>query len=37
MKILVGRKRVLDCNVRIQVTPDGSGVVTDQEQPDLLA
>ena len=29
MKILVGYKRVVDANVRIQVKPDGSGVVTD--------
>jgi len=29
MKILVGFKRVVDFNVRIQVKPDGSGVVTD--------
>ncbi len=29
MKILVGFKRVVDDNVRIQVKPDGSGVVTD--------
>ncbi|GJM11030.1 MAG: electron transfer flavoprotein subunit beta [Lysobacteraceae bacterium] len=29
MKILVGLKRVVDYNVRIQVKPDGSGVVTD--------
>src|SRR6185437_16463283 len=29
MKILVGYKRVVDYNVRIQVQPDGSGVVTD--------
>ena len=29
MKILVGYKRVVDSNVRIQVRPDGSGVVTD--------
>ncbi|HQV48456.1 MAG TPA: electron transfer flavoprotein subunit beta/FixA family protein [Dokdonella sp.] len=29
MKILVGYKRVVDFNVRIQVKPDGSGVVTD--------
>ena len=29
MKILVGHKRVVDYNVRIQVKPDGSGVVTD--------
>ncbi|MCK9539165.1 electron transfer flavoprotein subunit beta/FixA family protein [Dokdonella sp.] len=29
MKILVGYKRVVDSNVRIQVKPDGSGVVTD--------
>jgi electron transfer flavoprotein beta subunit len=29
MKILVGVKRVVDYNVRIQVKPDGSGVVTD--------
>ena len=29
MKILVGYKRVVDYNVRIQVKPDGSGVVTD--------
>ncbi|MEO6065958.1 MAG: electron transfer flavoprotein subunit beta/FixA family protein [Lysobacterales bacterium] len=29
MKILVGFKRVVDYNVRIQVKPDGSGVVTD--------
>ena len=28
MKILVGYKRVVDYNVRIQVKPDGSGVVT---------
>ena len=28
MKILVGYKRVIDYNVRIQVRPDGSGVVT---------
>ncbi len=29
MKILVGYKRVVDYNVRIQVQPDSSGVVTD--------
>ena len=29
MKILVPVKRVVDYNVRIQVKPDGSGVVTD--------
>ena len=29
MKILVGYKRVVDYNVRIQVKPDGSGVITD--------
>jgi electron transfer flavoprotein beta subunit len=29
MKILVGYKRVVDFNVRIQVKADGSGVVTD--------
>src|SRR5690606_34056037 len=29
MKILVASKRVVDFNVRIQVKPDGSGVVTD--------
>ena len=29
MKILVGYKRVVDFNVRIQVKPDGSGVVTE--------
>ncbi len=29
MKILVSVKRVVDYNVRIQVKPDGSGVVTD--------
>ena len=29
MKILVGYKRAVDFNVRIQVKPDGSGVVTD--------
>lgn len=29
MKILVGFKRVVDYNVRIQVKPDGSGVITD--------
>jgi len=29
MKILVGYKRVVDYNVRIQVKPDGSDVVTD--------
>lgn len=29
MKILVGYKRVVDYNVRIQVKPDGSGIVTD--------
>jgi electron transfer flavoprotein beta subunit len=29
MKILVGYKRVVDYNVRIQVRPDGSGVVTE--------
>ena len=29
MKILVGLKRVIDYNVRVQVKPDGSGVVTD--------
>ena len=29
MKILVGYKRVVDYNVRIQVKPDGSGVVTN--------
>ncbi|MEM9184274.1 MAG: electron transfer flavoprotein subunit beta/FixA family protein [Pseudomonadota bacterium] len=29
MKILVGLKRVIDYNVRVQVKPDGTGVVTD--------
>ena len=29
MKILVGYKRVVDANVRVQVKPDGSGVVTE--------
>ena len=29
MKILVGYKRVVDYNVRIQVKPDNSGVVTE--------
>src|SRR5699024_4545297 len=29
MKTLVGYKRVVDYNVRVQVRPDGSGVVTD--------
>ena len=29
MKILVAYKRVVDYNVRVQVKPDGSGVVTD--------
>ncbi len=29
MKILVGYKRVVDANVRIQVKPDGSGVMTE--------
>ena len=29
MKILVGYKRVVDANVRVQVRPDGSGVVTE--------
>ena len=29
MKILVGYKRVVDANVRIQVRPDGSGVVSE--------
>jgi Electron transfer flavoprotein, beta subunit len=29
MKILVGYKRVVDYNVRIQVKPDGSGIVSD--------
>ncbi len=29
MKVLVSVKRVVDFNVRIQVKPDGSGVVTD--------
>lgn len=29
MKILVGYKRVVDSNVRVQVKPDGSGVVTE--------
>jgi electron transfer flavoprotein beta subunit len=29
MKILVGYKRVVDANVRIQVRPDGSGVITE--------
>ncbi|EQD61827.1 Electron transfer flavoprotein alpha/beta-subunit [mine drainage metagenome] len=29
MKILVGYKRVVDYNVRIQVKPDGSGVVSE--------
>lgn len=29
MKILVAYKRVVDFNVRIQVKPDGSGVITD--------
>src|SRR5690606_41974357 len=28
-KILVGYKRVVDYNVRIQVKPDGTGVVTE--------
>lgn len=31
MKILVGYKRVVDCNVRIQVKPDGSGVVSRRQ------
>jgi electron transfer flavoprotein beta subunit len=29
MKILVGYKRVIDFNVRIQVKPDGSGIATE--------
>ena len=29
MKVLVSVKRVVDYNVRIQLKPDGSGVVTD--------
>ncbi len=29
MKILVGYKRVVDYNVRVQVKPDGSGVLTE--------
>lgn len=29
MKIMVGVKRVIDYNVRVQVKSDGSGVVTD--------
>ncbi len=29
MKVLVSVKRVVDYNVRIQIKPDGSGVVTD--------
>ncbi|RLA23935.1 MAG: EtfB protein, partial [Gammaproteobacteria bacterium] len=29
MKILVGVKRVVDYNVRIQVKADGTGVATD--------
>ncbi|MEO1962394.1 MAG: EtfB protein, partial [Cycloclasticus sp.] len=29
MKILVGVKRVIDFNVRVQVKSDGSGVVKD--------
>jgi electron transfer flavoprotein beta subunit len=29
MKILVAYKRVVDYNVRVQVKPDGSGVITD--------
>jgi len=29
MKVLVSVKRVVDFNVRIQVKPDGSGVITD--------
>ncbi|MEF2155279.1 electron transfer flavoprotein subunit beta/FixA family protein [Luteimonas sp. FXH3W] len=29
MKVLVGYKRVIDANVRVQVKPDSSGVVTD--------
>jgi electron transfer flavoprotein beta subunit len=29
MKIVVGVKRVVDYNVRVQIKPDGSGVVTD--------
>ena len=29
MKILVGVKRVVDYNVRVQVKPDGSGVALD--------
>ena len=29
MKVLVGYKRVVDYNARIQVKPDGTGVVTD--------
>lgn len=29
MKILVAYKRVVDYNVRIQIKPDGSGVITD--------
>ena len=29
MKILVAYKRVVDYNVRFQVKPDGSGVVSD--------
>jgi electron transfer flavoprotein beta subunit len=29
MKVLVSVKRVVDFNIRIQVKPDGSGVVTE--------
>lgn len=29
MKVLVGYKRVVDANVRVQVKPDGSGIVTE--------
>src|SRR5699024_7758415 len=29
MKVLVSVKRAIDYNVRIQIKPDGSGVVTD--------
>ena len=36
MKILVAYKRVVDFNVRIQVKPDGSGVVTDGVATDGL-
>ena len=33
MKILVGYKRVVDYNVRIQVKPDGSGLIKLTKSP----